>query len=111
MKSEFEKELEILINKYSKENDSNTPDFILARYLNAVLDNFSAAVMDREQWYGRGIHFEDIALGFPNEPSDTGQPPVQFPGTTSSLDSNPDIDLDSNYLIDLNSDPDPDLKS
>ena len=111
MESQFEKDLAELINKYSKENDSNTPDFILARYLNAVLDNFSAAVNEREQWYGRGPHLSDIALGFPDEQTDTGQPPVQFPGTTSSLDSNPDIDLDSNYLIDLNSDPDPDLKS
>ena len=63
MESEFQKELAILINKYSKENDSNTPDFILARYLNAVLDNFSAAVNDREQWYGRGPHLSDLPEG------------------------------------------------
>lgn len=60
MESEFKKELELLINKYSKENDSNTPDFILARYLNAVLDNFSAAVNEREQWYGRCPHLSDL---------------------------------------------------
>ena len=29
----FERELESLINRFSKENDSNTPDFILAQYL------------------------------------------------------------------------------
>ena len=105
MESQFEKDLAELINKYSKENDSNTPDFILARYLNAVLDNFSAAVNDREQWYGRGIHFEDIALGFPDEQNDTGQPPPHFPGSTSvNLDSDPDVDLDStNNLLDLQS--------
>ena len=60
MQSEFEKELELLINRYSKENNSNTPDFILARYLNAVLDNFCAAVNEREQWYGRGPHLSDL---------------------------------------------------
>lgn len=88
MQSEFEKELEILINKYSKENDSNTPDFILARYLNAVLDNFSAAVKDREQWYGRSLHIEDATL---IDFNGTGQPPPQFPTQIS----NPDVDLDS----------------
>lgn len=60
MKSEFEKELEAIINRYSKENDSDTPDFILARYLNQCLDNFSAAIKDREQWYCREKHVEDI---------------------------------------------------
>ena len=59
MESEFEKRLSALINEYSKENESDTPDFILARYLNAVLDNFNAAVKDREQWYGRQQHIED----------------------------------------------------
>ena len=29
----FEKELEILINKYSIDNYYNTPDFILAKYM------------------------------------------------------------------------------
>lgn len=63
MRSDFEKELENLINRYSKENDSNTPDFILARYLNKVLINFNAAVLDREQWYNREKHVEDINDG------------------------------------------------
>jgi len=60
METEFEKRLAALINEYSKENDSDTPDFILARYLNEVLKNFNAAVLDREQWYGRGKHIEDL---------------------------------------------------
>lgn len=59
MKTEFEKELENLINRYSKENDSDTPDFILARYLNAALNNFNAAIKEREQWYGREVHYDD----------------------------------------------------
>jgi hypothetical protein len=52
MKSEFEKELESLINRHSKENGSNTPDFILADYLKACLDNFDIAVTMRSKWYG-----------------------------------------------------------
>ena len=38
--SQFQKELTALINEYSKENDSDTPDFILARYLNAGAGKF-----------------------------------------------------------------------
>jgi hypothetical protein len=39
--SDFEKELCELINKYSKENLSNTPDYILASYLIRCLDAFN----------------------------------------------------------------------
>ncbi len=50
---EFEKELESLINRFSKENESNTPDFILAQYLSGCLATFNVAVQQRETWYGR----------------------------------------------------------
>ncbi len=49
----FLSELEVLINRYSQENGSNTPDFILAMYLQSCLDNFNNAVNRREEWYGR----------------------------------------------------------
>ena len=49
----FEKNLEQLLNKFSQENGSNTPDFILARYLMACLEAFNSAVLRRESWYGR----------------------------------------------------------
>jgi len=52
--SEFEKELEGLINRYSEENRSNTPDFILARYLVICLSAWNQATAQREVWYGRG---------------------------------------------------------
>ena len=51
--SEFWNDLEALINKYSMENASNTPDWILAQYLKACLDAFNMAVQQRENWYGR----------------------------------------------------------
>lgn len=47
----FEKELESLINKYSKESGSNTPDFILANYLNDCLLTYNTAVNRRDKWY------------------------------------------------------------
>lgn len=49
----FEIELSSLINKYSKECDSNTPDFILAQFLYECLKAFNVATQQRESWYGR----------------------------------------------------------
>lgn len=67
MKSQFEKELTELINKHSEENNSNTPDFILAKYLNNALEIFNTAIVDREQWYCREKHVEDQKIPFPTE--------------------------------------------
>jgi len=49
--SEFRKQLAGLINKFSRENASNTPDFILAQYLDGCLVAFDTAVQQREVWY------------------------------------------------------------
>lgn len=49
----FLDELETLLNRYSQENASNTPDFILAQYLNGCLSIFNTAIQQRETWYGR----------------------------------------------------------
>ena len=50
--TEFKKELENLINKYSMENGSNTPDFIIAEYLVGCLRTFNNAYVARTNWYG-----------------------------------------------------------
>lgn len=42
-----------LINEYSLENASNTPDFILAQYLLDCLNAYNKAVQDRAVWYNR----------------------------------------------------------
>ena len=49
----FREELETLINGCSKENGSNTPDWILAEYLSDCLASFDLATTRREKWYGR----------------------------------------------------------
>lgn len=49
----FRKELETLINRHSRENGSNTPDFILAEYLEGCLQVFDETLAKREIWYGR----------------------------------------------------------
>lgn len=50
--SEFQKELEDLINRYSMENGSNTPDFILSEYLSSCLISYNLATNRRDKWYG-----------------------------------------------------------
>jgi hypothetical protein len=62
----FEQDLQNLINSHSMENGSNTPDFILARYLKMCLENFNQTIQDREQWYGRGKFKAEVS---PTEPS------------------------------------------
>ena len=45
---DFKKELEELINRHSLENDSSTPDWILARFLDQCLYSFNTAVQQRD---------------------------------------------------------------
>ena len=49
----FLQELAQIINKYSRENISETPDFILAEYLSACLDAFDKAERQRQKWYSK----------------------------------------------------------
>jgi hypothetical protein len=52
---EFRKGLETLINKHSKENGSDTRDFVLAQYLIDCLAAFDKAVKQRERLAGRKV--------------------------------------------------------
>ncbi len=51
--TDFKKELCELLNKYSKENESDTPDFILAEYLIGSLKIFCESVNHRNTFYVR----------------------------------------------------------
>ena len=51
-RKDFAMELEQLINRHSVENASDTPEFILAQYIQGCLDAFSLAVRARDKWYG-----------------------------------------------------------
>lgn len=51
--TEFERELQELLNRYSKENESDTPDYVLAHYIKYSLKAFNQAVNLREEYYGR----------------------------------------------------------
>lgn len=72
-KPEFRKALEQVINCYSMENGSNSPDFLLAQYLFDCLAAFDKAVMHREAWYGR----------VPSYPPST-EPPQRLPAVRST---------------------------
>lgn len=52
-KLSFKEELEQLINKHSLENESDTPDYVLAEYIQDCLNSFNKAVNRREMYYGR----------------------------------------------------------
>lgn len=47
---DFEKELTDLLNRHSVESDSNTPDFILARYLCGCLLAWTVNTNKRDDW-------------------------------------------------------------
>lgn len=47
----FREELGELLNRYSREHGSNTPDFILARYILDSVKAFDRAANTRDVWY------------------------------------------------------------
>lgn len=61
-----------LLNKASRENESNTPDWLLADYLMLCLDAGEKLVVGREKWYGKfmepnrlELEDESIIANFP----------------------------------------------
>jgi hypothetical protein len=51
----LEDEIRAALNRFSAENGSNTPDFVLAAYLLACLGAFDDAVKKRAEWYARAV--------------------------------------------------------
>lgn len=49
----FREDLASCINRWSIENDSNTPDFLLADFVIDSMGALARAVEKREEWYGR----------------------------------------------------------
>lgn len=47
----MEKKFAELINKESLENVSDTPDFIIGKFLDSSLDALNNAILQRKQWY------------------------------------------------------------
>lgn len=57
--SEFKKELAGLLNKYCKDSDCSTPDFVLATFLAGCLDSFESAIKRRYESLGSA---SDLAI-------------------------------------------------
>lgn len=53
MRTQLAEDLRRLLNLDSRENVSNTPDFILAKYMLVCLDAGEQLINDRATWYGR----------------------------------------------------------
>ena len=74
--SKFEDELAEVINRHSKENSSNTPDYILANFLLDCLESWNCAINARDKWYGFKIVPGNRSLKTKNPPQnivETGQ--------------------------------------
>ncbi len=63
----FEQELAAVINKCSKENESNTPDFVLAKYMNACLEAYTEAIQSRAQFAAKCLEEQMKRLPLDNE--------------------------------------------
>ena len=64
---EFREELETLINGYSMEGRSDTPDFILANYMTACLMAYDNALIERTKWYAPQDGSQELIA--PNQPT------------------------------------------
>jgi hypothetical protein len=60
----FIDELTGLLNRHGRDNEANTPDYILASYLDACLSALITSTQQRETWFGRD--------GRPGGPAETG---------------------------------------
>ena len=65
---DVEEEIRGILNRYSQENASNTPDFILAQYLIDALNAWNKATQEREKWYGRATDDEETEVAYPWPP-------------------------------------------
>ena len=60
----FIRDIAHVINRFSMENHSNTPDLILAEYLLDCLLAFGNTSRAREKWYGKSL-----SIGSPSQTS------------------------------------------
>lgn len=67
-------EIADVLNKYSVESASDTPDFILAAFLTNCLQAFNEAVCERARWYA--------GSAAPAAPPGEAEAPFEFPYPT-----------------------------
>ena len=54
---ELVKEIANILNCHSRENTSNTPDYVLAEFMVSALESFESSVCVREVFHGRNPLF------------------------------------------------------
>lgn len=52
MSKSLQREISTVLNRACRENESNTPDFILAKYLMRCLQTGEKLIKERENYYG-----------------------------------------------------------
>ena len=67
MSTRFINELTALLNKYSLENESDTPDFLLAQYVFHCLEIYATITKQRDKWF----RFDPCAKNKPLTASDS----------------------------------------
>ena len=80
----FTVELEQLLNRHSQENGSDTPDFVLSRFLVDCLHGLDTAVRRRERWYGR-LSGDGLARTYVDELPPPGTPAPARPEPVAYL--------------------------
>ena len=63
--NDLEHALAAALNRFSAENASDTPDWILAQYLLGCLAAWNTGVQQRETWYGRNCGTADAVSQMP----------------------------------------------
>lgn len=66
-KQDFHEELRHLLNRACVENESNTPDFVLALFLQSVLDAYGVTVTARDAWFGYKPWYDNPRVEAPGE--------------------------------------------
>lgn len=98
--SNFRNEIAQVINRYGRENGSDTPDFILARFLSRCLDAFDETLLMREHWYGRelGVLNEHEVPRFANIQIDGEPTRIMLPVTVETMLRHADVSTE-HYII------------
>lgn len=68
-RQDFVKELEQLLNRHSIDNKANTPDFILASFLQGCLMSYIEAIEKRDKWFSKPAKFNAVVPDSPVENS------------------------------------------
>lgn len=61
MAKSLQREISSVLNCACRENESNTPDFILAKYLMRCLQTGEKLIKERESYYGVKVNLDNFS--------------------------------------------------